>query len=55
MGAYIMLPQEIFWHLHTPRQFLAQSEANILIELLKICFIDNIDLVLWLTSWMNFI
>ena len=30
-----------------------QSEAKILIELLDICFIDNTDLVLWLTYCMK--
>ena len=39
-----MLPQNLCVFV-----LLVQSEAKIMIELLNICFIDNTDLVLWLT------
>ena len=43
----------MFWYFRALRQLLVQSEAKYLIELLNICFIDNTDLVLWLTYCMK--
>ena len=44
-----MPPENLFWYFRALRQLLVQSEAKFFIELLNICFIDNTDLVLWLT------
>ena len=52
-GVWGHAPKNFLGCFRALRQLLMQSEAKIMIELLNICFIDDTNLVLWLTYCMK--